>query len=271
MTIIQSIVLGIIQGLTEFLPISSSGHLILVPSLLGWQLQDLSFDVALHMGTALAVLVYFKKDWLNMAQSSLKDGLDFVSIKKFDTKKLRRETKMLFTILIVSIPVGIVGLLFQSDVEALFRSPISVAIMLILVSFVMFFADKISEQSRTEITFFDALIISLSQILALIPGTSRSGITISTGLFRNIRRHQAARFSFLLATPLILGSGIAKLSELLTLDAASLNTILIGFLTSFITGLITVKLLLKFLQKKGLGVFIIYRIILGIIILLLYV
>lgn len=275
MTILQSIILGIVQGVTEFLPVSSSGHLILIPTLFGWDLQDLSFDVALHIGTALAVLLFFWKDWYNMLSSFYLDVRKQFLSRDFGVSKLRRETKMLLTIIIVSIPVGIAGLFLESTIEEMFRSSLFVAVMLILVSFIMFAADRFAkvnydklEPDLFNIPFVKALIISLSQILALFPGTSRSGISISTALFNKIDYKQSARFSFLLATPLILGAGLVKLPDIAN-SSVELVPLIVGFITSFVTGILAIKFFLEFLRKQGLMIFIVYRIALGIIILVL--
>lgn len=263
----QAIILGLVQGLTEFLPVSSSGHLILMPYLFNWTSQEISFDVALHFGTALAVLIFFYKDWINMLLSFKED---IISKNLSNLHLLRHDTKQLITIFIVSIPVGIIGVLFESDIEYLFRNPSVVAIMLILVSIVMWLAEytykKISH--KREISFTNALIISLSQILALIPGTSRSGISLSAGLFRGIERESVAKFSFLLATPIILGATLVNLPDLLDANG-NLFYVLVGVITSFLSGFIAIRFLLKYLRNNSLNLFIIYRLILGVIILIL--
>ena len=220
MTILQSIVLGITQGITEFLPISSSGHLILIPAIFGWELQDLSFDVALHLGTAIAVLIYFWRDWFDMLNALKLDVIDFVGGKIHSINKLRRETILLLTLVIVSIPVGIIGFILESYIEETFRSPILVSFMLVIISFYMLFADKFiaNRKPNSSIKFIDYLIISLSQVVALFPGSSRSGMSISTGLFRRLDREKAARISFLLATPIILGASLVKVPQLLSVS-----------------------------------------------------
>ena len=265
MNFFQAVILGLIQGLTEFLPVSSSGHLVLVPYLFNWVPQDISFDVALHFGTALAVLLFFYKDWLLMFFSA-KD--DLLEKKIFNLGLLRHGTKQLLTILVVSVPVGLAGVLFEKDIEEFFRNPASVAIMLIAVSFVMLFAESVYKKSKHthEISFLNALLISASQILALIPGTSRSGITISTGLFRGVDRDSVAKFSFLLATPIILGATLIKLPALLN-NIGDLFYLAIGVVTSFISGFLAIGFLIKYLKRNNLNLFIIYRIILGIFIL----
>jgi undecaprenyl-diphosphatase len=275
MTAIQALILGIVQGITEFFPISSSGHLILIPYIFGWELQDLKFDVALHLGTALAVLLFFWKDWYDMVVALLADAKIAIVSEKFYANTLRRETKLLLTIIAVSLPVGIAGVLLEDTIESTFRSSLFVGVMLIVVAFIMYAADRFAKSSSQslesdifKIPFRKALLISLSQILALFPGTSRSGISISTALFNKIEYKEAARFSFLLATPLIIGAGIIKLPDILV-ASEGIIPLLVGFFTSFLTGILSIKILLNFLKKHGLLIFVIYRIALGIAILVL--
>lgn len=275
MTGIQALVLGIIQGITEFFPISSSGHLILIPYIFGWELQELSFDVALHLGTALAVLIFFWKDWAEMITAFFMDIHEAIMSRKFTLYKLRRETKLLLTIIIVSVPVGIVGVLLEDTVESSFRSPLSVGLIMLVVTAVMFFADRFAksnagtmESDITKLTFKKALIVSLSQILALFPGTSRSGISISAGLFNKIEYRAAARFSFLLATPLIIGAGVFKLPDILD-SSVGIGPLAIGFLASFVTGILAIKILMNILNRFGFMPFIVYRIALALAILVL--
>jgi undecaprenyl-diphosphatase len=271
MNLYQAVILGLIQGLTEFLPVSSSGHLVLVPYIFNWPAHDVSFDVALHFGTALAVLIFFYKDWLNMLLALKADLFEkkITPANLLNKDVVRPNTYQLLTIFIVSLPVGVIGILFEKPIEELFRNPASTAIMLILVSFIMLFAEWFYKKSalnhKKEINFSDALIISLSQILALAPGTSRSGITISTGLFKGIQREAVARFSFLLATPIILGATLINLPDLFA--AKNLTIVLIGVLVSFLSGLFAINFLMNYLKQKDLTLFIIYRVILGIIIL----
>lgn len=270
MTLVQSIVLGITQGITEFLPISSSGHLILIPSLFGWELQDLSFDVALHLGTAFAVLLYFWRDWFDMIISLKLDVIDLVNRKFQGFGKLRRDTILLLTLFVVSIPVGIIGFLLEGYIEETFRSPIFVSFMLVIVSFFMFFADRYSDlkDNVKKIGFWDYLLISLSQVVALFPGSSRSGMSISTGLFRGLSREKAARISFLLATPIILGASVLKVPDLFTVSSGQTINVIAGLLSSFLTGILAIKWLLSFVKNNSLLVFIIYRLLLGGIILI---
>ncbi|NLI29479.1 MAG: undecaprenyl-diphosphate phosphatase, partial [Nitrospiraceae bacterium] len=192
----QAIVLGLVQGLTEFLPVSSTAHLILFPWLFGWQgdVNTLTFDVALHGGTLLALLICFYRDWVDM---------------------LLHDRKMLFTILAAIVPAGVAGIAFHDIVEHTLRSPLVIAGSLVLFGWLMIVAEKTGKQAKRKVSFMDAMIIGCAQAIALIPGTSRSGITITAGLFSNIKRETAARFSFLLSTPVIGGATLLECRKLL--------------------------------------------------------
>jgi len=270
MEIYQAIVLGIVQGLTEFLPISSSGHLILLPYFLNWETQNLAFDIGLHFGTALAVILFFINDWKRLIFSLLEDVTFLLKTKKASV--LRHDSMVLIYIMISILPVGIIGILFQDIIEEKLRSPLLVAAMMIIVAFVMFFAEKINKSKTTkQLTFKNIFLISLSQIIALIPGVSRSGITISTGLFLNLSKYDAAKISFLLATPVILGAALIKTEEIISLPAQELYTFIVGMISSVIVGLICIQWLLTYLKNNSLLPFIIYRIFLGALILVLYI
>ena len=268
MTLIQSIVLGFTQGLTEFLPVSSSGHLRLVPFLLGWPEHPLYFDVALHLGTSLAVIIYFRKLWFDFIKSffiDLNEMIFFYGIKNFATDKLRPQTKTLITIFVVSIPVAIIGYVVEKKFESFLNSPTLIAWSLLIFSAVMFYADKFgAKNSKEKLTFWDSLFISLSQTLALVPGVSRSGATISTGLFRGLSRYSASEFSFLLSTPIILGAGILKADEIFQAGNDLIN-VMIGILVSFLSGFVAISFMLKFLKTNSLNIFIVYRIIIALV------
>ena len=272
MNYFEAIVLGIVQGITEFLPVSSSGHLILVPYLLGWEIQDLSFDVGLHVGTALAVLIYFRSDWVLMIRSFFKDlSVSHKYPGNFGLCVLRRESRLFLYIIVATIPVGIIGLLLEKPIEEFFRSPLLVSLMLILVSAVMYFAhlyNKRNQGQKDAESFIDVLLVSLSQALALIPGTSRSGITISSGLFRGFSRENAARISFLLATPIIIAAAIFQLPDAFSSGDIDAGLMLTGLLTSFVVGYVCIKWFLAFLKKYSLVPFIIYRLLLALLIIL---
>lgn len=262
MDIVTGIILGAVQGITEFLPISSSGHLILAREVLGLQTEyGLSFDAILHLATALAVLVYFRRDFVRL----LKTALDFVSRKPIETK----DRNLLFALIIGTIPAVIVGLFLEEYMETTFRSAELVAGTLILGAGIFYLAERLAKQNEA-ITLKKGLGIGLFQALALIPGMSRSGMTISGGLILGLEREEAARFGFLLAFPIILGAGAKKFLELGSIGAFSeIGTSLIfGALTAFILGILAIHYLLKYLKTHTLGIFIVYRVVLAILVLL---
>lgn len=265
--ILQAIVLGIVQGASEFLPISSSGHLILVPYFLNWHgvVDSLSFDIALHIGTTVSVIVFFWKDWIELLSAFLKALPKGFSGVIVDTKA------KLFSILVIgSIPAAMIGFLLQDFIEKNVRQPLLVASLLVIFSLVLFTADKIGRQNRegAKIGFLDGILVGLSQCLALLPGVSRSGITITAGLFRGLDRESATRFSFLLSTPIIVGAGLLKIKEILhgSLGSGSQTVFFAGFLAAAVSGFVAIKFLLKFVQTHNFNLFIVYRIILGVLI-----
>ncbi len=247
---IQAIVLGVVQGLTEFLPVSSSAHLILVPWLLRWRDPGLAFDVVLHLGTLLALLAYYWRDWLDMGMS-LVDG-----------RQMPR--RLLFLLIIASVPGAIIGLLLEKQAETIFRSPVLIATTLALMGIALWAGDSIGSKKRkiSDITFVDALLIGLSQALAIIPGVSRSGATITTSRLLGIDRPDAANFSFLMATPIIAGAGLLEARKLLHSGlTADLGW---GFVASAIFSLLAIVGLLRFVRTHSYRPFAIYRIVLGI-------
>lgn len=263
MTIIQSIIFGAIQGLGEFLPISSTAHLVLVPYFTGWVDPGLSFDIALHVGTLVAVLTFFYKDWINIFTSA------FINLKKDGVKSFQKE--LLFLLIIGTIPGVFFGLLFEDKAETIFRSPLIIASALIAAGALLYWADKKykGDKELKDVTLKDSLLIGLFQAIAIIPGVSRSGITITAGLFKGFNRANAARFSFLLSTPIIMGSAILKLPELIN---TGINISLVtGIMASAISGYLAIKYLLKFLEKYGYEIFFWYRLVLGLVIVLFYV
>jgi len=258
-SIIQAIILGVVQGLTEFIPVSSSGHLLLTERILGVSNGGLTFDVALHIGTLLSLMVFFHEDIRLLAR-----GL----ANKNEYSQLSR------LIILATIPAVIAGILLENTVESTFRSVRLVAINLMIVAVLMLLAEKVAKQknkktSLRNTTTKQALAIGAAQAIALVPGVSRSGITITTGLFAGLDRIAATRFAFLLALPITLGaiikvcitSGSVQISQEADLFA-------VGILTSFISGLFAIKFLLGFLSKHSLAVFAYYRLALGAIILL---
>lgn len=258
MTILQAIVLGIIQGIGEFLPISSSAHLIVAPWLFGWKDPGLAFDVALHLGTLIAVVIFFWKDWLDLAVAGI-------------TRPGSPNGKLFWFLVIATVPGAIIGKVFEQKAETAFRDPALIGVMLIIMGIILYVVDKTGRRNRrmANIGFSRSLAIGLSQAVAIIPGVSRSGITMSTGVLVGLTREDAARFSFLLSTPIILGAGILKAKDLLHTPVETVP-FLVGIATSAVVGLVSIKFLLEYLKSKGFGLFVVYRIIFGAALILIY-
>lgn len=259
MDILQSITLGIVQGLGEFLPISSTAHLILVPYFTGWKDPGLAFDVAMHAGTLLAVIIYFWRDWIDILKIALLG-------KKYQSERYNKN--ILWFLVLGTIPGAIIGFMFEDYVDGLLRSPYIIAFTLAFFGLILFLLDKYTSQKRnlSEIKLKDALLIGLAQALAIVPGVSRSGATISAGLALGLSRVSAARFSFLLSTPIILGATLSQLPDLLKerVDVA----IVWGVIFSAVSGYLAIKYLIKFVENYSYKVFFWYRLILAIIIIL---
>ncbi len=255
---IESIILGIIQGLTEFLPISSTAHLVIVPALFHWSselLNSLTFDVALHLGTLIAVVSYF-----------FRDTVDLISgfVKGLWNRNFKNDPKTRFSLLVFigTIPAGVLGVLLDKWVETKFRTPAVLATMLIVIGIVMWYAEKIAKRAKKSesMTVRDALIVGFSQALALIPGTSRSGITISSGLFLGYDREEAARFSFLLSIPVIAGAALLKLRVFIHgIPAHEMAPLLLGTFFSALLGFLAIKFFMKYLQGHTMNAFVVYR------------
>jgi len=239
---IEALILGIVQGLTEFLPVSSTAHLILFPWFFHWtgELDSLTFDVALHAGTLLALLVCFWKDWVDL---------------------MLRKQKLFLLIVIASVPAGVTGLLLLDLAESSLRSPSLIALTLVVFGCVMLVAEKLNRGRAFEkITLADALTIGIAQAAAIIPGVSRSGITISAGLFRGIERESSARFSFLLSTPVIAGATLLYAKRLIENHGDhNMNLFLVGFIASAVTGFAAIRFLMSFFRKHPMNAFAYYR------------
>lgn len=249
-SVYQAIVLGIVQGLTEFLPVSSSAHLILVPWLLRWQEDPgLAFDVVLHLGTLLALLVFYWREWLEMVLS-LANGN-------------RVQRRLLFLLMVASVPGAIIGVLLEKQAETVFRSPLLIASTMAILGLFLWAADWFGSKNRkmNDLTFFDALLIGLSQALAIIPGVSRSGATITTARFLGIERADAANFSFLMATPIIAGAGLLEAHK--AFHAGLTAQLDWGFTASAVFGLLAIVGLLSFVRTHTYRSFAIYRIVLA--------
>ena len=290
LTFWEAVLLGLVQGLTEFLPISSSAHLIIVPWLFGMSEPGLAFDAALHVGTLIAVLIYFRNEFIGMAKAipvALRDPRGLFAHTARSEKE--QNARLLWLIVIGSIP-GVIfglgasasGLVLESKIDDLFhntthknRAVAIVALAMMSLAVVLFIAERVAKHRRPleSLNLKDAIFIGLAQGLALIPGVSRSGATITAGLFRDLKRADAARFSFLLGSPIIAGAGVKALKDLAgsNLSNHDLTLVIVGMAVAAITGFLAISFLIKFLQRYSTMVFIVYRLLLGITILLLIV
>jgi len=266
MPLMQVIVLAVVQGLTEFLPVSSTAHLYLSSWLLGWQTESLDFDIMLHLGTLVAVLLYFFRDWVQIIAQG------FGSQVGHD-EELKLNRTLLWLLAIGSLPIGIAGILFNKQAETTWRNPIVMGIMLIVIGIVMLWAESVGRRVRdlSSVNLPDALAIGLSQALSVVPGCSRSGITISAGLFRTLPRESAARFSFLLSTPAVAAAAAKALWDVHK-HGGGLHTLwtaqfAVGVGVSALTGCAVIAWFLRYLRGASLRPFVYYRIVFGIIVL----
>jgi undecaprenyl-diphosphatase len=267
MILLEAIILGIVQGFTEFLPISSSAHLIVLPWMFGWQgtlVDSLNFDVALHAGTLVAIVAYFWRDWLDLLRKFLA-GFGNGSWKT-------GEGRMVWFIVLATIPAGVLGVKYEHVVEESFRNPLLIAASLAVISLVMWAADRFSAKTAglDRMTLGHALIIGCAQAVALVPGVSRSGSTIIAGLFTGYTRESAARFSFLLSTPIIAGAAVLKLHKLRLAPGEALPFAL-GTVFSAAVGYFSIQFLLRYLNRHSLNLFVWYRLGLAAVILLLWI
>jgi undecaprenyl-diphosphatase len=262
-TSIQALVLGLVQGLTEFLPVSSSGHLILVPWFFGWKdpfIDSLTFSVMLHMGTLLALLVYFWHDWLTLIPAGLASIRDRSLAGDPDRK-------MAWLIVVATIPAVLVGPILNDTIENAVREPAPVAVMLCVGAAILWLAERWGSKLRemNSLTFLGALGIGVAQVLALVPGISRSGVSIAAGLFQGLNREAAARFSFLMATPVVAGAGLFEALKLVKGSSVKpeLHLIVIGFVAAAISGLLAIRFMLAFLRRQSVNSFVLYRVLLA--------
>ena len=264
MPLYQAVVLAVIQAFTEFLPISSTAHLILMPWLFGWKDPGLVFDVALHAGTLAAILIYFFRDWVQIIGQGF--GLDVGG-----DPQLKQNRGLLWLLAVASVPVGIVGYLFDKQVESTWRSPYIVGAMLIVVGVLIWIAERrrVGDKSLAQVSWADGVTIGCGQALSIIPGTSRSGITIVAGLFRGLSRETAARFSFVLSAPAILAAVLKKLWDLHKeggIPADMRVPFAVGAAVSAILGAAVIAVFLRYLRRRSLMPFVYYRIVFGIIV-----
>lgn len=252
--IVEAIILGAVQGLTELLPISSSGHLYLLSEFFfQWDISD-SFDIALHFGTLLAICIFFFKDWIKL----IKGGF-----KKVFKKEDSAEGKIFWYIVAATIPAGIIGLIFEHYLESYLTQPLIVATALIVMGILLYVVDKKSKSETTyeNMTFKQAFLIGISQVLAFIPGVSRSGATITVGRALKVDRESVAKYTFLLSTPIVFAATLLKIFEF-----EFSIPFFVGVITSFVVGILVIKFLMEFLKKGSFKIFAIYRVALGLLV-----
>jgi undecaprenyl-diphosphatase len=270
-TVLQALVMGVVQGLTEFLPVSSSGHLIIVPFFFGWDdafITSLEFSVMLHLGTLVALLVYFREDWLRLVPA----GLAALRDRSFHDDEDRR---LAWLLIATTIPAAVVGVLFGDVIEASFRSVGLVAVTLVVGGLIILFADRFGAKSRgiEDVTFPIAVGIGAAQALALIPGISRSGVSISAARMVGMDRESAARFAFLMATPITAGAGLFEARKLLAGETGlqfEALPLVVGMVASLLSGLIAIRFMLSYLRRQSLDVFVWYRFALAAIVLIVW-
>lgn len=263
--ILSAIILGAVQGLSEFLPISSSGHLALIPNLLGVE-TGLAFDTVLHIGTLIAIFSFFWKDIINLIKGFILSLIDLT--EGFDVfkreLKLVPEKRFAWLIIIGSIPTAIIGLLLKDAIETIFRGTIFVGFFLIITGLILYYSERHSSGKITEkdMSFTQSIIIGICQGLAVLPGISRSGSTIASGLCLGLEREYAARYSFLLSVPAVVGAGLIQIKDIATIDI-SVGVILAGFISSVVFGYLAIKLLMKMIKGWSLDIFAYYCWIVG--------
>jgi len=253
MEILQSIILGIVQGLGEFLPISSTAHLVLVPFFTGWEDPGLAFDVALHGGTLVAVLIYFWKDWLIIFQLALRSNT------KYKIQNTKYKPDMLWLLVVATIPGAMAGYFLENYASTVFRNPWIVAFSLAFFGLILYLFDKYASQKKEigKVTWKDAIIIGVSQAVAIIPGVSRSGATITASRALGMDRVSSARFSFLLSTPIIFGATLNQLSDLI--NGGIDKIVIFGVIAAAISGYLAIKYLIKFVERVSYQIFFWYR------------
>ena len=280
MLILKAILLGLVQGLTEFIPISSSAHLVIIPWLFQWDdpaLESLTFDVALHLGTLVALLGFFANDWVRIIRAGVSSIIEGKIGEDVDRK-------LAWFLVIASIPGGVIGLLFEHTIEGWFHpaegpiessSMITMALIIALLGGLLWVAERMAAHLRrmNQITLKDSILIGAAQALAIFPGVSRSGSTITAGLALGLERETAARFSFLLSAPIVAGAGLKSLFKIYSgiqngmISGSEFTLFIIGFLTAAISGYLCIKFLLRFLQKNPTNVFVYYRWVLALVVL----
>lgn len=260
MDLLRAFLLGIVQGATEFLPVSSSGHLVLVPWLLGWDSPGLAFDAVVHWGTAIAVVAYFWRDWIALIRAA------FRSLR--ERSLADANARLAWLIVVGTAPAAVIGYLLEDFFEGMFARPVAAAGFLLITAALLTASERLGRRTRDldKLAWLDALLVGLAQALAIFPGVSRSGATIAGGLVRGLRRAPAARFSFLLATPIILGAGLFKILDLAQVGdlAAQVPALVVGLLSAGVVGFGCIYFLLRYLQRHRLYPFAIYCAVVGV-------
>ncbi|MFZ5441259.1 MAG: undecaprenyl-diphosphate phosphatase [Myxococcota bacterium] len=260
MSIFEAIVLGVVQGLTEFLPISSTAHLRIIPALLGWEDPGAAYSAVIQLGTVVAVLAYFAKDIVRLTRAFVRGVLDR---QPFGTE----DSRLAWFVGLGTIPISVAGLLFKSAIKTSLRSLWVISGSLIVLAIILFIVERAASHQRrlADLTLKDGLLIGLWQALALIPGSSRSGTTITGGLSLGLRREDAARYSFLLSIPATTLAGLFELKDLLEATSRpSMTALVVGTVVSFVSGLAAIKGLLEFVRSRSMLVFVVYRVVLGV-------
>lgn len=256
----EAIVLGLVQGLTEFIPVSSSGHLVLVPWLLRWQEPTLLFDTIVHWGTLVAVLAYFWRDWWQLITAWLR------GLFKWDWRD--PHARLMWLLILATAPAVVLGYVFESFFESLFGKPVWVSVFLLVTAGLLALSEWLGRRTRaaSDLCWLDALVIGLAQAAAIAPGISRSGATISAGLLRGLKRPDAARFSFLLATPVVFGAGLLKLKDAVSGSAGQgdLFPSAVGFVVAAASGYLAIRFLLRYLERHSLYLFSAYCVWVGV-------
>ncbi len=270
MSILHALILGIIQGIGEFLPISSSGHLVVIPYIFGWDYQGLNFDIALHFGTVLAIIAFFGKDWVTIIGDAIAPTNLRIKRNYELENKSQYPPNLFWIILVASIPAAIAGYFLKDLAEHALRNPLLVAILLAVFALLLWLADvsNLGNKKNPDLGYGKSFIIGIAQAMALFPGVSRSGATMTAGLFFNLDRRSATRFSFLLATPVMIGAFLLTLKDFQT--SALTLVFLVAIFTSAVCGFFSIKFLLKFLERHGFLPFVIYRLALATLIIILY-
>jgi len=260
MTVFQAVILGLVQGLAEFLPISSSAHLVLAPWVFGWSDPGLSFDVALHVGTLVAVLWYFRAEWVKLTQSAIA----LLRTRKADTEDKRR----FLYLVVATIPAAIGGILLEDYAETTFRSPALMAVTLMVMGVVLWAVDRyaVKDRALSSLGLRDAVVIGLAQVLALVPGVSRSGSTMTAGRALGFDRQSAAVFSFLMSMPVTAAAALLKVPDLLRTEGIT-PTLVAGVISAGVSSWLAIAVLLRYVSRHSFGVFAVYRLALGVVIL----